>query len=165
MFRNVSPPVLTAVHVTTFSLKTQARPYSSWKLLWKQWKLIWKQWKLPQASMEVVPATSRLRGGVSTIEVPPRLSEAPHLRSSIPHPNTRFGQNQIAFRRIIPWPKYTKTSFFEARLLAYRRVWVKEPRYSKTKIRKRATSIVERVHGSSGSFPKLPWGSWDVDSN
>ena len=35
-------------------------------------------------------------------------------------------------------------SFFETRL-AFRRFWVKEPRYSETILKKSATSIVERV--------------------
>lgn len=47
----------------------------------------------------------------SSIEFPPIFSEAPHLRSPIPHPNTDFSQNQIASRRILPCPKNTKTSF------------------------------------------------------
>ena len=51
------------------------------------------------------------------------------LRSSIPHAKTDFSQNQIASRSVIPWHKYTLASFFETRL-AFRRVWVKEPRHS-----------------------------------
>ena len=34
----------------------------------------------------------------STIEVHPNFSEAPHLRSSIPHPKTDLSKNQIAAR-------------------------------------------------------------------
>ena len=46
------------------------------------------------------------------IEVPPKFSEAPHLRSSIPHPKTDFSKNQIASQQIIvPWPESTKRFF------------------------------------------------------
>ena len=48
----------------------------------------------------------------STIEVPPDFSEAPHSRSPIPHPKTDLSKNQIASRRIIPWPESYKTFFF-----------------------------------------------------
>ena len=42
-------------------------------------------------------------------------------------------KKQISCRSIFPWPKYTKTSFFETRL-AFRRFWVKEPRHSEKKV-------------------------------
>ena len=49
----------------------------------------------------------------SAIEVHPNISEASHLRSSIPQPKTDFRKNQIAPRRIIPWPdSSTKKRFF-----------------------------------------------------
>ena len=37
-------------------------------------------------------------GRRSTIDVPPNFSEAPHLRSFIPHPKTDFSKNHIASR-------------------------------------------------------------------
>ena len=49
------------------------------------------------------------------IEIPPRFSEAPHLRSSIPHPKTDFSKNQIASRRILPWAESTNV-FFEIKI-------------------------------------------------
>ena len=42
--------------------------------------------------------------------------EVPYLRSSIPHPKPDFSRTQIASRRTIPRPKYTKRSFFETEL-------------------------------------------------
>ena len=63
----------------------------------------------------------------STIRVHLKLSEAPHLSRPIPHPKTDYSKNQIASRWKIPWPSYTKTSFFETRL-AFWRFRVKKPR-------------------------------------
>ena len=63
----------------------------------------------------------------STIDIHPNFSEAPDLRSSIPHPKTNFSTIQIASRRILPWPENTIASLFETRF-TFRRVWVKEPR-------------------------------------
>ena len=81
----------------------------------------------------------------STTEVHPKFSEAPHLRSSIPHPKTDFSKNQIASRRIIPWPKPTKRFLSKSRL-TFRRFGVKEPRLTETKRLKCATSTtVEQV--------------------
>ena len=40
----------------------------------------------------------------SPVEVHPNFSEAPHSRSSTPHPKTDLSKNQIASRRIIPCP-------------------------------------------------------------
>ena len=57
-----------------------------------------------------------IHGGVSTIEVHPKLSEAPHLRSSIPRPKIDFSKNKNTSRRIIPWPKSTKRFFSKSRL-------------------------------------------------
>ena len=67
----------------------------------------------------------------STIEVHPEVSEAPHLKSSLPHPKTDFSLVSDCIPTILPWPKDTKTSFFETRL-AFRLLWVKEPRRSET---------------------------------
>ena len=50
------------------------------------------------------------------IAVHPEFTEAPHLRSSIPHPKTDFSKNQIASRRIIPWPESTKRFFSEIKI-------------------------------------------------
>ena len=47
----------------------------------------------------------------STIEVHPNFSEAPRLRRSIPQSKSDFSENQIASRRIIPWPESTKHFF------------------------------------------------------
>ena len=44
----------------------------------------------------------------STIEVHPTFSEAPRVRSSIPHPRTDFSKNQIASWRIISWSESRK---------------------------------------------------------
>ena len=79
--------------------------------------------------------------------LPYDFSEAPHLRSSMPHPKTDFSEKiKKASRRIIPWPKSTKRFFFSNSRLTFRRFGVKEPRLSETKQRKCATSIiVERV--------------------
>ena len=44
----------------------------------------------------------------------PNVSEAPHLRSSVPI-GSDLSKTQTASRWIIPWPKYTVTSFFETR--------------------------------------------------
>ena len=52
----------------------------------------------------------------SAIDIHPIFSEAPRLRSSIPHPKTDFSKNQHASRRIIPWPKPTKRFFFEMKI-------------------------------------------------
>ena len=52
----------------------------------------------------------------STIEVHPKFSEAPHLRSSIPHPITDFSKNQKASRRKLPGPKSTTSFFFEIKI-------------------------------------------------
>ena len=81
----------------------------------------------------------------STIEVHPNFSEAPHFRSSIPHPKTDFSKNQIASWRIVPWPESTKRVFSKSRS-AFQRFGLKEPCLSETKMRKCATSIVEWVH-------------------
>ena len=57
----------------------------------------------------------------STIEVHPKKPEAPHLalRSFIPHPKTDFhSKNQIASRRIIPWPEFGKLFLFEIKIWA-----------------------------------------------
>ena len=43
------------------------------------------------------------------IEVRPKFSEAPHLRSSIPHPKIDFSKTQFASQRIVPLlPESTK---------------------------------------------------------
>ena len=52
-----------------------------------------------------------LLGRSTIIEVHPNFSEAPHLRSSIPPPKTDSSKNQIASRRIIPWPESTNVFF------------------------------------------------------
>ena len=52
----------------------------------------------------------------STIEVHPKVSEAPHSRSSIPHPKTDFRKNRIASRGILPWSKCTIASFFRDKI-------------------------------------------------
>ena len=80
----------------------------------------------------------------STIEVHPTLSEAPHLRSSIPHPNTDFRKNQNALGRLTPWPKSTKRFLSNLRL-TFRRFGVEEPRLSEEKKRNCATSVVQQV--------------------
>ena len=67
------------------------------------------------------------------IELHRNFSEAPRLRSSIPHPKTGFSKYQIASRRIISWPKLYTKSFFET-ALAFRRFWVKKPRLSEKKV-------------------------------
>ena len=77
----------------------------------------------------------------STIEVHPTFSEAPHLRSSIPHPKTDFSKKQIASRRITPWPESTKRFFQDWHSDDF---GVNESRLSETKYRKCATSSVER---------------------
>ena len=47
------------------------------------------------------------------IEVHPKLSEAPHLSSSIPRPRIDIIENQFALRPIIiPWPESTKRFYF-----------------------------------------------------
>ena len=89
----------------------------------------------------------------STIEVHTNFSEGPHLKCSIPHPKTdSTAKHQITSRWIVPWPEYSKTSFFETRLLAFRRFWVKKPRHSENSITEMCylylslnASIVERV--------------------
>ena len=65
----------------------------------------------------------------STVDVRTDFSEGSHFTSPIPHPKTDLSKNQIAFRYIISYPKYTKTYFFETRL-AFWRFWVKGPRHS-----------------------------------
>ena len=57
-----------------------------------------------------------IKGRRSTIEVHPKFSEAPHLRNSIPLPETDFCISQNASRRIIPWPESTKRFFFEIKI-------------------------------------------------
>ena len=52
----------------------------------------------------------------STIEVNPNFSEAPHLRSSTPHPKTDFGKKYNASWQIVPWPKSTKSFFFKTKI-------------------------------------------------
>ena len=52
----------------------------------------------------------------STIEVHPAVSDAPHLRSSIPHPKPNFSKTQIASRRTIPWSDSRKRFFFEIKI-------------------------------------------------
>ena len=47
----------------------------------------------------------------SMIEVYPKLSEAPHLRSSIPPPKIDSSKNRNASRRIILWIESTKLFF------------------------------------------------------
>ena len=69
----------------------------------------------------------------STIEVHPEFSEAPHFRSSIPHPKTDCSKNQNASRRKLPWPKSTK-SFFSKSRLAFRRFGVKQKTSFRNKI-------------------------------
>ena len=66
------------------------------------------------------------------IEVHPNFSEAPDLRSSIPYPKTDLSKNQLASRRITPWPQSTKRLVSKSRL-AFRRFGLKEPRLSETK--------------------------------
>ena len=68
----------------------------------------------------------------STIEVRPTFSEAPHVRSSIPHPKTDISRSQNKSRRITPWPEST-TRFSSKSRLTFRRFRVKEPRLSETK--------------------------------
>ena len=65
----------------------------------------------------------------STVEVSYHSSEAPNLRNSIDYPKTDIRKKKVASRWIIPWPKYTITSFCETRL-AFRRFWVKESQFS-----------------------------------
>ena len=79
------------------------------------------------------------------IEVHPKFSEAPHLRSSIPHPKTDFSKNQIASRRIIPWPESTKRFFSKSKFFMPKSWGQGTPGVSETKLRKCDTSIVERV--------------------
>ena len=64
-----------------------------------------------------------------TAEVHPQ-NEALHLRSSKPHPKADFSKSRIASRRVKPWPKCSRISFFETRL-AFRRFWAKEPRHER----------------------------------
>ena len=97
------------------------------------------------------------------IEVPPRFSEVPNLRSSMPHPKTDFSKLKVHPDEESHRPSIQKTSFFEM-ILAFRRFWVKEPLPSETKSRKRTTSIiVERANKSapvSDDKSKLMWRSW-----
>ena len=81
----------------------------------------------------------------STTEIPPNFSEAPYLRSSIPHPKTDFRKNQIASRRIIPWAESTKR-FFRNQDWHSDDFGSRNPVFQIFFLRKCATSIVERVH-------------------
>ena len=67
------------------------------------------------------------------VEVHTIVSEAPHLRSSIPHPKTDFSKNQIASRRIIPWPKSTKPFFPKSRFFIPT-IWGQGPTFFRNKI-------------------------------
>ena len=66
------------------------------------------------------------------IEVDPEFSEAPHLRSSIPHPKTDFSKKSNCIAANSPKARVYKTFFSKSRL-AFRRLQVKEPRLSETK--------------------------------
>ena len=82
------------------------------------------------------------------MEVHPNFSEAPHLRSSIPHPKTESSKNQIESRRIIPWPKYAKgiqKCHFSKQDRHSDDFGLRNAVIQKTFSRKCATSIVERV--------------------
>ena len=70
--------------------------------------------------LSVVPVTAwpiKIRGR-STMEVYPNFSEAPPLRSSLPHPKTDLSaKNQIASRRIIPYsPSIQKGLFLRPKI-------------------------------------------------
>ena len=80
-----------------------------------------------------------------TIEAHPNFSEAPNFRSSILHPKTDFRKNQIASRRIIPWPESRNRVISKSRL-AFRRFGLKELCLSEAKKWKCATSIAEWVY-------------------
>ena len=56
--------------------------------------------------------------------------EAPHLKSSIPHPKTDVSKNLNASRRIIPLPKSAKRFFSKSRLAFPTIFGVNEPRLS-----------------------------------
>ena len=58
----------------------------------------------------------------STIEVHLNFSKAPHLRSSVPLLKTDFSKNQVASRRVIPWPEPTKRFVSNSRL-TFRLFW------------------------------------------
>ena len=51
-----------------------------------------------------------------TIKVHPNKYEAPHFRSSTPHPKTDFSENQNESRWILPWPKYTQNGVFRNKI-------------------------------------------------
>ena len=64
----------------------------------------------------------------STIEVHPKISEAPHLRSSTSRENRLLAKSSC-LPMTNPMAQVPKTSFFETRL-AFQRFWVKERRHS-----------------------------------
>ena len=78
-----------------------------------------------------VQASDREQRRSTIIEVHSNCSEAPNVRSSIPHPNTDVSKNQIASRSIFPLPMYVyKKRYFSETRLTFRRFWVKGPRHS-----------------------------------
>ena len=89
------------------------------------------------------------------IEVNPICFDAPHPRSSLPHPKTDFfSRNQFESRYIIPWLEYKNTSLFETRL-AFRRFRAKTPRRSTIIIGVHLIFFAEARHvGSSIPHPK-----------
>ena len=50
---------------------------------------------LKRSEAQVDPGGQLQQERRSTIEVHPKFSEAPHLRSSIPHPKTEFSKNEM----------------------------------------------------------------------
>ena len=81
----------------------------------------------------------------STIEVHPKFSEAPHLRSSVPHPKTDVSTNQNASPRIISSPKSKKKRRFSKHDWHSGDFGLGNPVIQKTFWWKCGTSIVERV--------------------
>ena len=85
-----------------------------------------------RAFLLVVPRVGHDAQRCSTIQVHPNVSEAPHFRSSRPHPKTHFSKNKKGMPINIPIAQVHEIAIFEPRL-AFRRFWVKEPRHSKNK--------------------------------
>ena len=65
----------------------------------------------------------------STLEVHPISSEAPHVWSSIPHPEADICTTSSCIPMHKAMTQVRKTPFFETRL-AFQPFWVKEPRHS-----------------------------------
>ena len=58
---------------------------------------------------------------------------------------------------LIPWPKYTKTSFFETRLALRGYVGLRSPVIQKTFQRKCVAPVVERVRSAVARVPLMIW--------